>query len=211
MTFFSVYFLVFLFSDYCWILPLFFCFVFFLFSHFWFLFFFVFCLIKLILVSKNQLQLTFLRNGKLDFHPNDGKEVYFTLQHCDERHTLLSGTSATDGQAAREWRLRAVLSTGPDLTTKLRNSFSFAGIAPTKAPFATFGIPEVIVSDNGTQFTGHEFCTKLGIRYLRTAPFHPQSNGSAEQFVDLEEALQTLLQVYRYTPIGDLGGKSPAE
>ncbi|KAL1382856.1 hypothetical protein pipiens_013179 [Culex pipiens pipiens] len=26
-----------------------------------------------------------------------------------------------------------------------------------------------------------------------------------------EEALQTLLQVYRYTPIGDLGGKSPAE
>ncbi|XP_052566467.1 uncharacterized protein K02A2.6-like [Culex pipiens pallens] len=95
--------------------------------------------------------------------------------------------------------------------------------------FATFGIPEVIVSDNGTQFTGHEFkefCTKLGIRHLRTAPFHPQSNGSAERFVDtlkrslrkiraggetLEEALQTLLQVYRSTPTSDLDGKSPAE
>ncbi|XP_065088853.1 uncharacterized protein K02A2.6-like [Ochlerotatus camptorhynchus] len=35
--------------------------------------------------------------------------------------------------------------------------------------FTTFGVPEIIVSDNGTQFSGHEFqvfCTNLGIRHI---------------------------------------------
>ncbi|XP_055522646.1 uncharacterized protein K02A2.6-like [Wyeomyia smithii] len=95
--------------------------------------------------------------------------------------------------------------------------------------FATFGVPETIVSDNGTQFTSHEFqvfCEKQGIRHILTAPYHPQSNGLAERFVDtlkrtlrkirsggetLEEALQTFLQVYRTTPTVDFGNKSPAE
>ncbi|XP_062714152.1 uncharacterized protein K02A2.6-like [Aedes albopictus] len=95
--------------------------------------------------------------------------------------------------------------------------------------FATFGIPETIVSDNGPQFAGHEFrtfCQSLGIQHLRTAPYHPQSNGLAERFVDtvkrslrkirsggesLDSALQTFLQVYRTTPTSDLDGKSPAE
>ncbi|XP_061509326.1 uncharacterized protein K02A2.6-like [Anopheles gambiae] len=92
--------------------------------------------------------------------------------------------------------------------------------------FATFGVPETIVSDNGTQFTSFEFqafCKQLGICHIRTAPYHPQSNGLAERFVDtlkrtlrkiraggetLDEALQTFLQVYRTTPTPD---KSPAE
>ncbi|XP_055589955.1 uncharacterized protein K02A2.6-like [Uranotaenia lowii] len=95
--------------------------------------------------------------------------------------------------------------------------------------FSTFGVPETIVSDNGTQFTSHEFqvfCEKQGIRHIRTAPYHPQSNGLAERFVDtlkrtlrkirsggetLEEALLIFLQVYRTTPTADLGNKSPAE
>ncbi|XP_058456779.1 uncharacterized protein K02A2.6-like [Malaya genurostris] len=95
--------------------------------------------------------------------------------------------------------------------------------------FATFGNPEVIVSDNGTQFSSHEFqdfCTAQGIRHIRIAPYHPQSNGLAERFVDtlkrslrkmrtggesLEEALYTFLNVYRSTPTSDLNGKAPAE
>ena len=50
--------------------------------------------------------------------------------------------------------------------------------------FATRGLPEVIVSDNGSPFTAAEFenfCKMNGIRHLRTPPFHPASNGTAER------------------------------
>ncbi|XP_055603886.1 uncharacterized protein LOC129752121 [Uranotaenia lowii] len=95
--------------------------------------------------------------------------------------------------------------------------------------FARYGVPETIVSDNGSQFASADFkvmCEKLGIIHIRTAPYHPQSNGQAERFVDTlkrsmrkivegeglpsNEALQTFLQVYRSTPSAVLEGKSPA-
>ena len=50
--------------------------------------------------------------------------------------------------------------------------------------FATFGVPESIVSDNGPQFTGtefEEFCKKNGICHVCIAPYHPASNGLAER------------------------------
>ncbi|XP_020297565.1 uncharacterized protein K02A2.6-like [Pseudomyrmex gracilis] len=54
--------------------------------------------------------------------------------------------------------------------------------------FARFGIPETIVSDNGTQFISEKFqtfCLTNGIQHLRSLPFHPSSNGQAERFVTL--------------------------
>lgn len=81
---------------------------------------------------------------------------------------------------------------------------------------ARFGSPFTIVTDNGTQFDSgifQKFCKQFGIEHIRTPPFHPQSNGQAERFVDtlkrallkiggenIEEALQVFLQTYRYTP-----------
>ena len=50
--------------------------------------------------------------------------------------------------------------------------------------FSTHGLPEVLVSDNGTSFTSAEFAafTKAnGIRRLRIVPYHPASNGLAER------------------------------
>lgn len=53
---------------------------------------------------------------------------------------------------------------------------------------ATHGLPEVIGSDNGTCFTSQElftFLTENGIRHICRSPFHPASNGSAEQAVQI--------------------------
>ncbi|KAL3107343.1 hypothetical protein niasHT_014707 [Heterodera trifolii] len=50
------------------------------------------------------------------------------------------------------------------------------------------GIPEEIVSDNGTQFKSAEFaafCQEFGIKHTFSPPFHPQSNGQVERFVDI--------------------------
>ena len=52
--------------------------------------------------------------------------------------------------------------------------------------FATYGIPEQIVSDNGSQFTSEPFAIFMkmnGIRHTLTAPYHPATNGLAERFV----------------------------
>ena len=92
--------------------------------------------------------------------------------------------------------------------------------------FATHGLPEVLVTDNGSCFTSQEFkqFTKLiGIRHVCTAPYHPASNGQAERAVkivkealrkcsneSLETYLARLLFHYRLTP-QTTTGVAPAE
>ena len=81
--------------------------------------------------------------------------------------------------------------------------------------FITHGLPEVLVSDNGTAFTSaefHEIVNKNGIRHISTAPYHPGSNGLAERAVqtlkegmkkgasDIKNRLSRFLFCYRSTP-----------
>ncbi len=59
-------------------------------------------------------------------------------------------------------------------------------IKKLKAHFARYGIPEVLVSDNGTQFTSqdfNEFTATYGFEHVRSSPHHHQSNGKAEAAV----------------------------
>ncbi|KAL3099656.1 hypothetical protein niasHS_003111 [Heterodera schachtii] len=52
--------------------------------------------------------------------------------------------------------------------------------------FSRHGIPEILVSDNGTQFTSNEFDKFMavnGVNHLFSAPYNPMSNGQAEGFV----------------------------
>ena len=51
---------------------------------------------------------------------------------------------------------------------------------------ARYGIPEQLISDNGTQFTSHEFAEfakQNGIKHILVAPYHPRSNGQPERFI----------------------------
>ena len=58
--------------------------------------------------------------------------------------------------------------------------------------FATHGLPDSIVSDNGTAFTSQEFsvfCKANGIRHIRSAPRHPSTNGLAKRAVQVFKIL----------------------
>ncbi|KAG7294695.1 hypothetical protein JYU34_022957 [Plutella xylostella] len=90
-------------------------------------------------------------------------------------------------------------------------------IAKLRESFARFGLAKQIVTDNGPPFSSNEFIqflTNNGIKSIHSAPYHPASNGAAEnavrtckkvikkaliQGVDVETALCRFLLIYRNT------------
>ena len=59
--------------------------------------------------------------------------------------------------------------------------------------FSVFGFPQKLMSDQGTEFTGDviaAMCKLLGIEKIRTMPYHPQTNGSAER---VHQTLQRMI------------------
>ena len=59
--------------------------------------------------------------------------------------------------------------------------------------FSVFGFPQKLMSDQGTEFTGDMIavmCKLLGIEKIRTMPYHPQINGSAER---VHQTLQRMI------------------
>ena len=59
-------------------------------------------------------------------------------------------------------------------------------ILHTKSIFARHGIPEVVVSDNGPQYSSEayaNFARKFRFEHITSSPHYPQSNGEAERAV----------------------------
>ena len=63
--------------------------------------------------------------------------------------------------------------------------------------FSLHGIPEQVVTDNGSQFTSEGFrvfAEQNGVRHTKSAPYHPASNGLAERFVQsLKQSLKATI------------------
>ncbi|XP_037558255.1 uncharacterized protein K02A2.6-like [Dermacentor silvarum] len=61
-----------------------------------------------------------------------------------------------------------------------------ATISVFRTVFSQHGLPDIIVSDNGPAFTSSQyadFLNRNGIRRMMVPPYHPASNGAAEQVV----------------------------
>ena len=110
---------------------------------------------------------------------------------------------------------------------KVHSTTTEATIKVLREIFSRHGLPEMIVSDNGVQFTSKEFeqfCTNNGILHRTTAVYKPACNGQAERCVrilkealkqakstgqDPDKLLNSYLLTYRNTP-HTTTGESPA-
>ena len=96
---------------------------------------------------------------------------------------------------------------------------SAAIIVRLKSIFATHGIPEVVMSDNGPQFASAEFqkfTNEFGFTHTTSSPRFPQAKGEAERAVQTVKNLlrkatgpYIALLMYRATPLQN--GLAPSE
>ena len=98
----------------------------------------------------------------------------------------------------------------------MSSTTSSATIQCLRSIFATFGLPEVLVSDNMPNFVSAEFedfLLKNGVKHTTSAPYHPVSNGFAERAVQtvkkglkkmktgsIQDKISWFLFSYRNTP-----------
>ena len=100
----------------------------------------------------------------------------------------------------------------------MSSTTSLKTIEELRKLFARYGLPKQLVTDNGPQFISSEFQEFMkcnGIKHIRSAPYHPSSNGQAERFIQtfkrameadrhlkvpLQQRLSQFLITYQSTP-----------
>ena len=102
----------------------------------------------------------------------------------------------------------------------LTTTTSASVIRALKAIFSRHGIPAVLMSDNGPQYSSQEmkdFANQYNFKHVTSSPHYPQSNGMAERMVKTAKSLleksadpYLALLAYRTTPL-PWCGLSPAQ
>lgn len=106
----------------------------------------------------------------------------------------------------------------PEVINFHKNTQASKLVETFESLFARYGLPDYIVSDNGRQFTSFEFQSFLErnkVRHSFSPPYHPATNGAAENFVgifkdkvtkiikggkNVKTAINQFLFSYRSTP-----------
>ena len=156
--------------------------------------------------SCTQCQLNQSSPAKAPLHPWEWPQRPWARIHIDHAGPFLGHMFLIVIDAHSKWLSVDIVPSTSSQTT----------IKKLRTIFATHGIPEVLVSDNGSGFTSSEFkefLNRNGIRHLTTVPCHPSSNGMAERAVqvfkegmkkctsgDLETHLSQFLFHYRTAP-----------
>ena len=141
-------------------------------------------------------------------HPWVWPDAPWKRIHIDFAGPFLGKTFLVTVDAHSKWPEVAIMSSTTTEST----------IEVLRSLFARFGLPEQLVSDNGPQFTSEQFQHFLksnGVKHIRSAPYHPSSNGLAERFVQtlkrslkatekegksIQHRLSQFLFEYRVTP-----------
>ena len=82
-------------------------------------------------------------------------------------------------------------------TAKLSSTNSSDVIRHLKSIFARHGIPEVVMSDNGPQYSSDQFAkfaNQYGFKHNTSSPKYPQSNGAAERAVRTIKEMMTKIK-----------------
>ncbi len=114
-------------------------------------------------------------------HPWEWPDRPWSRLHLDFAGPVMGQMFLIMVDAHSKWIEAHVMSniTAPTTTDRLRQVF------------AVHRLPDTLVTDNGPTFTSElfrEFLCQNGIRHIRTAPFHPASNGLAERAVQKVKA-----------------------
>ncbi|XP_045450007.1 uncharacterized protein K02A2.6-like [Melitaea cinxia] len=177
------------------------------------------------------------------FWPNMNKEIEDLIQNCD---TCKSFQNANKKESMiekeipqRPWEILSIdiffLYSKPyillvDAYSKyveiqpLNNLYATSTIDSIKEILARHGIPDIVYTDAGTQFTSFEFKTfskEWNFKHKVISPKHHQGNGLAERYIQtVKKLLKKLiydkkdiylgLLMYRNTPV-NTDGKSPSE
>lgn len=116
------------------------------------------------------------RGQLTQYPPNGGR---FEVTHADLAGPL------EPSQGYKYFITLRERTTGFLMTHPLQDKSTWSVIEAIKYRLiSVFGVPSVIITDNGGEFSSHafaNFCTSLGIKHKKTTPYHPQANGQAER------------------------------
>ena len=144
-------------------------------------------------------------------HPWQWPAQTWARIHLDFAGPFLGHTYLVNVDASSKWLDAHIMSSMSSQKT----------IETLRSVFATHGLPQMLVTDNGPAFTSNEFrefTQKNGIKHVTSAPYHPSSNGQAEWAVQMvkqglkrtpgksvQERLSKFLFKYHLTPHSTTG------